>query len=258
MDAKKCVQMAQKRYRKDALASLKVQREFMVRARKVSKDAGTIWRRENAQALAAAGKLDSNAVVSADVSRSRKEAREAMERKRMEEAERERIRQQKRINFLLTQTELFAHFIGQKLGGIAQDGATAAPDAAASENPAQADAAAAVDKEAQRVAAVRKKGELDKTETREALASAQAALQSRQRSMQQFDEDTREAGKKLSKKNDQALVNSLDDAALQHTDVNLTAEAASIFVGTLKGYQKIGDVTERETHTHIHTRGTRR
>jgi hypothetical protein len=116
MDAKKCVQMCQKRYRKDALASLKVQRDFMVRARKVSKDAGTIWRRENAQALAAAGKLDSTAVLSGDISRSRKEAREAMERKRMEEAERERIRQQKRINFLLTQTELFAHFIGQKMG----------------------------------------------------------------------------------------------------------------------------------------------
>ena len=29
-------------------------------------------------------------------------------------------------------------------------------------------------------------------------------------------------------------------AALQHTDVNLTAEAASIFNGTLKAYQKIG------------------
>jgi hypothetical protein len=52
MDAKKCVQMCQKRYRKDALASLKLQRDFMARARKVSKDAGTIWRRENAQALA--------------------------------------------------------------------------------------------------------------------------------------------------------------------------------------------------------------
>jgi hypothetical protein len=116
MDAKKCVQMCQKRYRKDALASLKVQRDFMVRARKVSKEVGTIWRRENAKALAAAGMLDN--VSSADISRSRKEAREAMERKKMEEADRERIRQQKRINFLLTQTELFAHFIGQKMEGI--------------------------------------------------------------------------------------------------------------------------------------------
>lgn len=52
MDAKKCVQMCQKRYRKDALASLKTQRDFMLRARKVSKDAGTIWRRENAQVRA--------------------------------------------------------------------------------------------------------------------------------------------------------------------------------------------------------------
>ena len=234
MDAKKCVQMCQKRYRKDALASLKLQRDYMVRARKVCKDAGTIWRRENAQALAAAGKLDSSAVVSGDVSRSRKEAREAMERKRMEEAERERIRQQKRINFLLTQTELFAHFIGQKMGGI-----TEASPASSSPAPAQsADSAPA--ESSDKDAKVKKKGQLDKAETREALASAQAALQSRQRSMNTFDEETREASKKLSKKSDQALVNSLDDAALQHKDVNLTAEAASIFNGTLKAYQKIG------------------
>jgi hypothetical protein len=203
-------------------------------ARKVCKDAGTIWRRENAQALAAAGKLDSSSVVSGDVSRSRKEAREAMERKRMEEAERERIRQQKRINFLLTQTELFAHFIGQKMGGITETTSSPAPaQSSANEQPLSG-------KEDQREAAVKKKGQLDKAETREALASAQAALQSRQRSMNTFDEETREASKKLSKKSDQALVNSLDDAALQHKDVNLTAEAASIFNGTLKGYQKIG------------------
>ena len=203
-------------------------------ARKVCKDAGTIWRRENAQALAAAGKLDSSSVISGDVSRSRKEAREAMERKRMEEAERERIRQQKRINFLLTQTELFAHFIGQKMGGITETTSSPAPaQSTADEQPLSG-------KEDQREAAVKKKGQLDKAETREALASAQAALQSRQRSMNTFDEETREASKKLSKKSDQALVNSLDDAALQHKDVNLTAEAASIFNGTLKGYQKIG------------------
>jgi hypothetical protein len=244
MDAKKCVQMCQKRYRKDALASLKVQRDFMVRARKVSKEVGTIWRRENAKALAAAGMLDSSSLVSADVSRSRKEAREALERKKMEEAERERIRQQKRINFLLTQTELFAHFIGQKMEGITDTGGPAAqaPESAPAVAPvvAQGTASGLTSKDAERIAREKKKGELDKTETREALASAQAALQNRQRIMNAFDEETREAGKKLSKKNDQALVNSLDDAALQHKDVNLTAEAASIFIGTLKGYQKIG------------------
>lgn len=242
MDAKKCVQMCQKRYRKDALASLKVQRDFMVRARKVSKEVGTIWRRENAKALAAAGMLDSSSVASADVSRSRKEAREALERKKLEEAERERIRQQKRINFLLTQTELFAHFIGQKMEGITEKGTTQAPEPALAAAPGGAAGATPLTgKDAERIAREKKKGELDKTETREALASAQAALQHRQRSMNAFDEETREATKKLSKKNDQALVNSLDDAALQHKDVNLTAEAASIFNGTLKGYQKIGE-----------------
>ena len=244
MDAKKCVQMCQKRYRKDALASLKAQRDFAVRARKVSKDAGTIWRRENAQKLAAEGRLDSSALSSGDISKSRREAREVMERKRMEEAERERVRQQKRINFLLTQTELFAHFIGQKMGGItedkgSEDASDLQPVPAAPEGEA---AGGAKSKEAQMMAAAKEKGKLDKTETREALASAQAALKQRQNAMHSFDEETREATKNkgLSKKESAALAGSLDDAALQHTDVNVTAETASIFTGTLKSYQKIG------------------
>jgi DNA helicase INO80 len=163
-----------------------------------------------------------------------------MERKRMEEAERERVRQQKRINFLLTQTELFAHFIGQKMGGITDDN-NASRDAEPTPAPEAGEQTPALaSKEEERLMAAKKKGQLDKGETREALASAQAALQNRQRAMQSFDEETREATKKLSKKDDTALVNSLDSAALQHTDVNLTAEAASIFNGTLKAYQKIG------------------
>jgi DNA helicase INO80 len=209
------------------------------------------------QALAAAGKLDSNAVISGDVSRSRKEAREAMERKRVEEADRERIRQQKRINFLLTQTELFAHFIGQKMEGITETPSAAAAPVEPEPAPAPAGVAPALStKDAERIAAAKKKGQLDKTETREALASAQAALQNRQRSMNLFDEEAREA-KKLSKKNDQALVNSLDDAALQHKDVNLTAEAASIFNGTLKAYQKIGIRTQRFTQRPTQNKNTR-
>ena len=226
IDAKKCVQMCQKRYRKDALASLKVAREFAARCNKLSKEVGVTWRRENAQNLAASGKLDAAAIAQVEMSRTKKEAKEALERKKAEEAERERIRQQKRINFLLTQTELFAHFIGQKMGGI-DTGTESKSSFDGPRSSVSSDGAPSNDLAA-----------LDKAETKQALASAQLALQARQQSMQAFDED-RET-KKLSRKSDQALVNSLDEAGLQHKDIAQTNEVARIFNGTLKPYQKIG------------------
>lgn len=213
MDAKKCVQMCQKRYRKDALASLKTSRDFAARAKKLAKEASMIWRRETAAAALASGNLSA---LPPELSKSRKETREALERKKAEEAERERIRQQKRINFLLTQTELFAHFIGQKMGGALS---------------AEKDAEERREKSA---------GDLDKTETKQALATAQAALQSRTQTVQAFDEATDKEGKKLSRKSEQALVQSLDDAGLQHKDVAHANEVARIFQGSLKSYQKIG------------------
>mmetsp|Transcript_8746 Transcript_8746/g.20339 ORF Transcript_8746/g.20339 Transcript_8746/m.20339 type:complete len:377 (-) Transcript_8746:959-2089(-) len=126
MDAKKCVQMCQKRFRKDALATLKTSRDFAIRAKKLARESGMVWRRERAAILSAQG----IAVNVLDLSRSKKETREFLERKKQEEAERERVRQQKRINFLLTQTELFAHFIGQKMGGTLPQPAAAGAAAA--------------------------------------------------------------------------------------------------------------------------------
>ena len=51
--------------------------------------------------------------------RAKREQKAEMERMKLEEEVREAKRQQKKLNFLLTQTELFAHFIGKKVGGMA-------------------------------------------------------------------------------------------------------------------------------------------
>ena len=46
----------------------------------------------------------------------KKAEREALERQREEEERREAERQQRKLNFLITQTELYSHFIGKKIG----------------------------------------------------------------------------------------------------------------------------------------------
>lgn len=42
--------------------------------------------------------------------------REALERMKIEEELREAKRQARKLNFLITQTELYSHFVGKKIG----------------------------------------------------------------------------------------------------------------------------------------------
>eukprot|EP00850_Spirogloea_muscicola_P018944 SM000179S03416 [mRNA] locus=s179:277257:287158:- [translate_table: standard] len=52
----------------------------------------------------------------------RKEEKDAAEARRREEELREARRQQQRLNFLITQTELYSHFMREQLGGVALSG----------------------------------------------------------------------------------------------------------------------------------------
>ena len=45
----------------------------------------------------------------------KKAEKEALERRRIEEEMREAKRQARKLNFLITQTELYSHFVGKKL-----------------------------------------------------------------------------------------------------------------------------------------------
>ncbi len=48
----------------------------------------------------------------------KKAEKEAIEKRKREEETREAKRQQRKLNFLLTQTELYGHFIAKKAGGM--------------------------------------------------------------------------------------------------------------------------------------------
>ena len=48
----------------------------------------------------------------------KKAEKEAMEQRRLDEEMHEMKRQQRKLNFLITQTELYAHFMGKKMKGV--------------------------------------------------------------------------------------------------------------------------------------------
>ena len=80
----------------------RIQRELPLRARRAMRDMLMFWRRNE--------KEDKE---------SRKKAEKAeLERIRHEEEKREAIRQQRKLEFLISQTELYSHFIGKKMQPI--------------------------------------------------------------------------------------------------------------------------------------------
>lgn len=103
--AKKAALVCQKEFKRRALPSLRVAKENTSKAKKLTKEMANFWKKFDKVEKAA-----------------KKSAQKELEvqRKREEEV-REAKRQQRKLNFLLTQTELFAHFIAKK-GGASTDG----------------------------------------------------------------------------------------------------------------------------------------
>ncbi|CAD8058829.1 unnamed protein product [Paramecium sonneborni] len=78
----------------------KYQKDFMIRAKKLSKEAQAYWRKRDKELIEI---------------KKRKEKLE-QDRKKKEEEEREQILQQKRLEFLMKQSDIYAHFMAKKLG----------------------------------------------------------------------------------------------------------------------------------------------
>ncbi|KAJ1858973.1 putative DNA helicase ino80 [Coemansia sp. RSA 1822] len=104
--------------------------------------------------------------------------REAAERRKQEEEAREARRQKRKLNFLLTQTELYSHFIGSKIGGGGED------DKPASESQAKRDAGG----DTTEFKDIDFDAEDDATLAAHARQSAQNALAQQQAQMREFDD----------------------------------------------------------------------
>eukprot|EP00250_Pteridium_aquilinum_P019700 c24539_g1_i9 orf=448-5037(-) len=98
LDAKKFAECCQREVKYRGLRSLKVMKAAPMRIRKLSKDMVLFWK-----------KVDKE-----QAELRKKEEKEAAEALKREEELREARRQQQRLNFLLTQTELYSHFMQNK------------------------------------------------------------------------------------------------------------------------------------------------
>lgn len=74
-------------------------KDFQTRARRGIREMSSFWKKNEREERELKKKAD----------------KEAIEQARREEEERENVRQAKKLNFLLTQTELYSHFIGSKI-----------------------------------------------------------------------------------------------------------------------------------------------
>lgn len=85
-----------------AARSTKVVKDTQTKARRVTKEMMTYWKKNDKEE---------------GVSRKRAE-KEAQDKVKAEEENREAARQARKLEFLLTQTELYSHFVGNKLKSL--------------------------------------------------------------------------------------------------------------------------------------------
>ncbi|KAJ3051106.1 putative DNA helicase ino80, partial [Rhizophlyctis rosea] len=92
--------LAQRESRKHRLAPPnRTTKELSLRAKKATREMLMFWKRNEKEERELRKKAE----------------KEAMERRRVEEEMREQKRQARKLNFLITQTELYSHFIGKKI-----------------------------------------------------------------------------------------------------------------------------------------------
>lgn len=99
-NCKKIAQLCQREARKAAARSVKPSKEVHSRARKANREMLFFWKRNEREERELRKKAE----------------KEAIEKLRIEEEMREARRQARKLNFLITQTELYSHFIGKKIG----------------------------------------------------------------------------------------------------------------------------------------------
>lgn len=180
-NARKIAQLCVQQSKRMNLALRRSQKELVLRQRRLTKDMQVFWRRNEREERERQ-------------KRAEKERQEALKR---EEEAREAKRQQKKLNFLIQQTELYAHFVAK-----IQDKGAAAPGASTSggvmEEPPPPDAPAlqgpAGDVSAENVdfKAINFDEESDEALARRAEASALAALDRTRERAQVFDNEQRD------------------------------------------------------------------
>lgn len=176
---KKTAILASKEARRWQLRTNKGTKDLQARAKRVMRDMMSFWKRNE---------------------REERDMRKAAEKQelenaRREEADREAARQKRKLNFLISQTELYSHFIGKKIKTNEVERSTDNPELAAEERTAPEANAMDVDEDTSPSAKVTKFENLTFEEEDEeqlqaiAKANAQHALAEAQQKARDFNKD---------------------------------------------------------------------
>ncbi|GAB2295564.1 Putative DNA helicase ino80 [Dionaea muscipula] len=207
MDAKRCIEGCQKEVKAKANRSLRLMKGAAFRTRKLARDMLVYWKRVEKE-MAEVRK------------REEKEAAEAL--KRQQEAE-EAKRAEKRLDFLLSQTELFSHFMQKK----------------SSTQPSKLNDEELTDTE------TLKEDPDDAELKKEALRAAQDAVLKQKRLTSAFDDECsrlRQAVENEAPSQDVSIAgsNNIDLVHPSSMPVTSTVQTPGLFNGSLKEYQLKG------------------
>ncbi|XP_043691411.1 chromatin-remodeling ATPase INO80-like isoform X4 [Telopea speciosissima] len=218
-DAKRCSEICQREVKLKVSRSLKLMRGAAIRTRKLARDMLVFWKRVDKE--------------QAEIRK--KEERETAEAMKREEELREAKRQQQRLNFLLSQTELYSHFMQNKT------------------TPQSSEALSVGDEEQNNQdlplsSSDVKPGEEDPEEAewkREALRAAQQAVSQQKKITSAFDSECqklREVAETEGQPNDTSIAGSSNIDLLHPSTMPVTSsvQTPDLFKGSLKEYQLKG------------------
>lgn len=179
-NCKKVAQYCQKEVRRAATNAGRANRDMQNKAKRASKEMLLFWKKNEKEERELRKKAE----------------KEALDRLKQEEERREAQRQARKLNFLITQTELYSHFIGRKIKqDTGEDDETAQPAPSGLSTPLEPVNPA---DELDANAGITHIGEVDFDEEDEAVLkeqarlSAQNALAKQREQTREFDEGARE------------------------------------------------------------------
>ncbi|KAF9100372.1 putative DNA helicase ino80 [Mortierella sp. AM989] len=222
-NCKKVAQLCQREARKAATRSVKPSKEVHTRARKANREMLIFWKRNERE----------------EREMRKKAEKEAIEKLRIEEEMREARRQARKLNFLITQTELYSHFIGKKIGTEAAEADDDAAPVRMQPSKEAAEMSILQDPDHTPV-----EGELDFEEASDETLAAQAkwgaqqALLAAQQRTKTFDEEAKESQEQ--KSNISLNQTDLDEMNFQNPSSMPTVteiEQPKMLMCQLKGYQ---------------------
>lgn len=218
-DAKRVSETCQREVKLKVSRSIKLMRGASIRTRKLARDMLVFWKRIDKE--------------QAEVrKREEKEAAEALKR---EEELREAKRQQQRLNFLLSQTELYSHFMQNKPTSQPSEALPMGDEESIDHEPADSSVVAAEEEEDPEEAEMK----------REALKAAQNAVSQQKMITSAFDNEClklRQASEPEELPNDAAIAGSSNIDLLHPSTMPVTSsvQTPEMFKGCLKEYQLKG------------------